>query len=301
MSDREYVKFLVKEAAVYRSQGLLVESKAKYSEALEFTARSETLCRQKKFIESIEEKMRTVDEDLLGMDHTVRINDLPEDQQGLLKGLFTFSKTKETAAIEGAVALAQFGQYEKALEEFQRLIKEGILPTVAAKHVLRLYLSLSLPDAAVARFTEWASSGLFSKQDLQYIKAFLREGLKKSGAQAQLKVLDRASSKRPRESLSEGEIFTITDISVHLPDGPLKGRRIDFDVIDQQESRISLIIPSDQRGLTDHFETGSRLPDIQYYSPMTVFKGSGVVTRKAKIKEGPSQGDYMVDITVDGH
>jgi class 3 adenylate cyclase len=29
------------------------------------------------------------------------------------------------AAIEGAVALAKFGQYEKALEEFQRMIREG--------------------------------------------------------------------------------------------------------------------------------------------------------------------------------
>ncbi|MBU2497355.1 MAG: hypothetical protein KKE57_00485 [Proteobacteria bacterium] len=299
MSDREYIRSLVKEAALYRSQGLFAESRKKYCDALEFIANSEELCEQSKFIESIREKMQSVEEDLAETEQAVTKTDLSEDQQGLLKELFTFSKARETAAIEGAGALAQFGQYEKALSEFQRLIQEGILPIVAAKHVIRLYISLSLPDAAIARFKEWSSSSLFLKQDLEYIRIFLRDALEKSGSGDKIRALGRISSKRPREIQEEEEPLTITDVSIQLPEGSPKDQRVQFDVIDHEDRRISLIVPSDKRRLNDRFRTGARFPDIQCYSEIAIFNGSGVVTRKAKIEEGPSQGDYMVDINIE--
>ncbi|MFH1628435.1 MAG: hypothetical protein ABIE47_06895 [Pseudomonadota bacterium] len=299
MSDREHVRSLVKEAAIYRSQGLLVESREKYSEALEFTAASEPLRAQFKFIESIKEKMQALENDLAEIEHASTSPNLSENQQGLIKDLFTFSKAKEAAAIEGAVALAQFGQYEKALSQFQGLIEEGTLPIVAAKHIIRLYLSLSLPDAAVARFKQWSTSGLFLKQDLEYIQAFLRDVLDKSGSKDQVQALGRIPRKMPREAREEEEPLTITEVSIQLPEGSRKAQRVEFDVIDHEARRISLIVPSDKRLLTDGFQTGTRFPDIQCYSEIAVFKGRGVVTRKVKIKEGPSEGDYMVDINIE--
>ena len=299
MSDREYVRSLVKEAAFYRSQGLLAESRGKYAEAVEFIANSKELCNQIKFLQSIREKMQTVEEDLAETERAVIETDLSEDQQGLLKELFTFSKAGETAALEGAVALAQFGQYEKALTEFQRLIQEGILPIVAAKHVIRLYISLSLPEAAIARFREWSSSNYFLKQDLEYIRAFLRDALTKSGSMDKIRELGGTPSNRPRETQDEEEPLTITDVSIQLPEGSSKAQRLEFDVIDHEKRRVSLIVPSDKRQLTDRFRTGTRFPDIKCYSEIAIFKGSGIVTRRAKIEEGPSQGDYMVDISIE--
>ena len=64
--------------------------------------------------------------------------DLSPQLQNLIKRLFTFSKTKEVGAIEGAIALAKFGQYEEAVNELQKLLKDGVLPTVAAKNILAL-------------------------------------------------------------------------------------------------------------------------------------------------------------------
>jgi len=291
---------LVKEAAIYRSQGLLSEARAKYSQAIEYITSSETLRNQLKFIESIKEKMCALDSDLVETEGAAASQTLLENQQGLLKNLFTFSKTKEAAAIEGAVALAQFGQYEKAFADFQKLIEEGILPIVAAKHVIRLYISLSLPDAAVARFRQWSTSGFFLRQDLDYIQAFLIDALEKSGSTEKIQILRRIPQRMHRDVQDQDEPLTITDVCIQFPEGSVKTQRVEFYVIDHNARRISLIVPSDKRHLTDRFRTGTRFPDIQCYSEMAIFKGSGVVTRKARIKEGPSEGDYMVDINIDG-
>lgn len=299
MSERDYVRSLLREASLYRGQGLLAEARGKYREALEFIANSKEIQNQDKFAESIREKMQRVEEDLAEAEQAVNKRNLSEDQQGLLKQLFTFSKARETAAIEGAVALAQFGQYEKAFTEFQRLIQEGILPIVAAKNIIRLYISLSLPDAAVARFREWASSSFFLKQDLEYLREFLRDALTKGGFKEKVQDVGRTSYSKSRETQEEEEPLTITDVSIQLPEGSLKGQRVEFGVIDHEKRRISLIVPSDKRHLTDRFRTGTRLPDIQCYSEVAILKGSGIVTRRTKIEEGPSQGDYMVDINIE--
>jgi hypothetical protein len=54
-----------------------------------------------------------------------------------------------------------------------------------------------------------------------------------------------------------------------------------------------------QKSLADAFATGVKLPSIQCYSPITVFRTSGTVTGKAPIKQGPRKGDFTLDITVD--
>ena len=155
MYAMEHVRSLVKQAAVYRTQGLFAESKGKYEEILSFLGSNPKLQNVEKFTDAVRERLQDVDKDIAEIQSAPATPDLSPQLQNLIKKLFTFSKTKEVAAIEGAMALAKFGQYEEAVNELQKLLKEGILPTVTAKNILRCYLALSLPKAAVAQFKEW--------------------------------------------------------------------------------------------------------------------------------------------------
>ena len=66
------------------------------------------------------------------------------------------------------------------------------------------------------------------------------------------------------------------------------------------ENVISLLIPSKDKDLIEYFEVGATLNDVQYYSPIAMFSGTGIVSEKTKIESGPRRGDYNLDIKVIG-
>jgi len=126
VSDIESIKSLTKEAETYRSQGLLEEAKEKYLELLEFVNNHELFSGNKSLIDSIVNKVKLVENKMVEVDTADVTPYLSEKVQNLISNLFSFSDNKDIAAVEGAVALAKLGQFEKALEEFQRLTDEGI-------------------------------------------------------------------------------------------------------------------------------------------------------------------------------
>jgi tetratricopeptide (TPR) repeat protein len=300
MSDRNYLMSLVKEASVYRSQGLLPESRDKYAQVLEFVGRSEEFSNQPRIVKAVKEKIREVERDLAEAARQNASPELSQEHQGLIKELFTFSSTRETAAVEGAAALAQFGQYEQAVEEFRRLMREGTLPIVAAKNIIRCYIALSLPGAAIAEYRDWISSSLLTQQELKYIQGFLSYSLRKHGIHIRVPDPEEGFPDLNAYSEKKEEFLEISTISIQLKQGPLKGHALDLDVSSQTGSVVSVILAPDPKDLLDTFRLGRRFPDIQFYSPITVFRGTGVVSRKSRIQEGPRTGHYLVDITIEG-
>jgi len=124
--DIERIKSLITEAEIYKSQGLLEEAKEKYLELLEFVKNHELFSINKSLIDSIVNKLKLIEDEMVKIDQDVETPTLSEEIQNLISRLFSFSDNKDIAAVEGAVALAKFGQFESALEQFQRLINEGI-------------------------------------------------------------------------------------------------------------------------------------------------------------------------------
>jgi len=298
MSDQDFIRQTLKEADLYRSQGLLVDAKRKYLESLKVIGKNESLKKNQKLIDAINTKVRIVNKALLEIKESPEIPELPKDLVHLIKKLFTFSQTKESAAIEGAVALAKFGQYEQALMEFQRLLEEGILPVVTAKNIIRCYISLKAPNAAVAEFERWRSRNLISDQDLKYVRSFLISSLQKEGIRVEIPEVEKTPG--PVKPTKKGEVFLeISAISVAFDGGSLKGQTVDFDVHFQSANTVSIVIPAAQNALAEAFKPGKKFSSIQCYSPITVFRTSGTVTGMDKIKQGPRQGDFTVDITID--
>jgi hypothetical protein len=300
MSDKERIKVLIKEAALYQKQGLFEESKEKYEEILAFIQHDERYVKDKKLIDAVKGKIRIIEENLDEIDKYAETPMLSEEVQDLISRLFSSSKDKDMAAIEGAVALAKFGQYQKALEEFQRLIEEGKMPLVAAKNALMCHMAVSSPDAAIAQFTQWVSRDTFSRSDLKYIRTFLENTLEKQGIKVDLPKVDEAPAEEGESEEREVDIIDISSVGVQLANGLRKGETVEFEVTFQLGNKISIIIPAQQRDLANAFKTGLRLSEMQCFSPLAIFNARGTVSGLRIITSGPRRGDHALDITIDG-
>jgi len=174
MSDKEKIKSLLKEASLYGSQGLFVESKKKYMKVLDTIKGSKQYRGDEQLLDALNSKIQGLEKKLQATLQDESAPELTPEVKNLILELFSFSKNKGTAAIEGAVALAKFGQYEKAMAESERLMTEGIMPLAAAKNILRCYQNRSSIQGAIAEFERWLSEGTLSNENLRNLRVFLR-------------------------------------------------------------------------------------------------------------------------------
>lgn len=299
MSERELIKTLLKEAEIYRTQGLLADSKAKYIEILSLIGKSSAFSKNQKLVDGVKSKIRAVDKLLDELKARPDKPELTQDMQSLIKKLFAFSQTKEAAAIEGAVALAKFGQYDQALHEFHLLLEQGILPLVTAKNIVRCYVALKKPDAMTDEFAKWLSRDIFSFDELKQLRSFIIGALEKEGIKVVLPEVT-ARPKRAAAAKKGPETFLeISAISIHLQGSPFQGQDLDFEVQFQSANTVTVHVPSARKEVAEFLAPGTRLDDIQCYSPITVFRSSGTIAGTATIKHGPRQGDYTLDISID--
>ena len=125
-SDLEQFKGLIKQAETYHTQGLLAQARKKYVESLRFVRSHQLLSETQSLIHAIKERIQVVEKDIEETEQYQELPDLSQDIQNLISRAFSLSENKDIAAVEGAVALAAFGQYERALQEFDRLLEKGV-------------------------------------------------------------------------------------------------------------------------------------------------------------------------------
>ncbi|MFC1815054.1 hypothetical protein ACFL0M_03735, partial [Thermodesulfobacteriota bacterium] len=220
-------------------------------------------------------------------------------EQDLVKKLFSFSKEKgaDSVALEGATALLIFGQFEKALSEFNELIKRDSLRVIAAKNILRCYIGLSSLDDAVTQYNQWVSSGQFPSGGLENVRFFLQDILKKGGIEKSLPKPQEITAVK-EEDIHEEEFIDILSIKLPFNGESQEGKDIILDVSYQKGHLISVIIPSSNQVLIDNLKTGLRIDGVQFYSPAIVFKDSCVVSVKNQINSGPHKGDYALVLRI---
>jgi tetratricopeptide (TPR) repeat protein len=334
MDFREQIKSLLKEADLYQQQGLLNEAKERFRKATELIKQNAHIPNSQQLIAKIVQKVVGLNQAIDRINTATSKPQVSNRKQDLIKKLFSSGReaNHDDADLEGAIALAKFGQFERALQEFERLLDSEPLRVAAAKNILRCQLELGAMDAAVEGFRSWTQDQRFSAAQLQQVRFFLESRLTKSG-----RSLDVAPADEPRErpqvvtgvesgarqaqgsqapapvvpsqdveaerpvgpSLGgEEEFLDINSVGIHFDRGPQKGQMVEFDVSFQTGNAINLIIPSKDRSVIDHLEAGSRLDDIQFFSPIAILNGSGIVTAKTRIKSGPKEGDFSLDIAI---
>jgi len=293
MSLVEQIKKKLNEADVYHTQGLLNEAKIKYVSAKEFIEKNKQAQNSRKILVALEKKIKAIETEIIKVDRETKPPETSERIQDLIKDLFSFSKDNDSHAadFEGAVALAKFGQYERSLKEFNKLIGIESLRVVAAKNILRCRVEIFSLKDAVAKFEEWLSGSLLTSAQLSEIRMFLKDIIDKSIDDIYLPEIESSIEYLP-------EILDISSIEIQFDQGPEKGKSVEFDVSFQSGNIISLIISNQNKELIDDLSVGLKLNNIQFYSPIAMFPGAGIVASKTLIKSGPKKGNYCLDIKI---
>jgi len=299
MGIKESIKELLREADLYKKHGLLDEARGKYTEAEQKIRENDRIQNKEKVLKGIAKKIRLLDSDTQRVEKGPSSPELSEKAQDLIQNLFSFSKSdsKEEAVLEGAIALAKFGQFERALGEFNKLIDKESHRVVAAKNVLRCHIQLNSEDAAADQYEDWVSKGDFLPVQLEKVRLFLVEILKSKGIQRDLTSVS-IKEEPVQEPEEEEDFIDISSIGIYFNFGPAKGKVVEFDVNFQSGNMLSLIISKNDAKTIEPMQEGDALKDLQFYSPIAMFNGSGIVSAKSQIKSGPKQGDFCLDIKI---
>jgi len=304
MDIKQQIKNLIQEAALYQTQGLLKESKIKYNKILSLIKSNAQIKNQENLMTNITRKIVALDNEILKLAKAPSVIEIPEKIQDLIKKQFAFAaKDEDSAAIEGAIALAKFGQFDRALKEFNLLLDKDAVRVVAAKNIIRCCMTHTSLEDAVTEYEKWLSGGKFNSVQLNSVRSFLGDILAKKGITQTLSPVPETGppadqGNAPEEELQEEEYLDISAIKITLEDGPQKGKSIEFDVNFQSGNVLSLIISSRDKSLIENLVVGLKLANVQFFSPVAIFEGSGIIAEKTQIGTGPKRGDYSLDIKI---
>ena len=300
MTISAQIKTLLNEAEIYRSQGLFAEAKDKYHAASAMIDKIDKLKNKASLLKAISIKIQSLDEKSKRVETGPLSPELSEKGQNLIKNLF--GKTD----MEKAVALAKFGQFERAVVEFEALLKDDVYRVDAGKNIIRCKLATASVDDAVDQYNQWLSGDLFTSNQLESVRSYLQPILDRKGIAKTLPMPEgvEAIEEPPSGGIEfsmpdeDEEILDITSIGITFTSGSQKGKMVEFDVNFQSGRLLSLIISKNDQGIIEGLQDGEQLDDVQFYSPIAMFNGSAVVANKTIIKTGPKQGDYCLDLKI---
>ena len=302
------IKQLIKQADLYKSQGLLREARKNYQKVKNLIKNIENLPNKEKLLLGIDKKLSLLEKDFDKFHSAPLKPGQSEHVNKLIKKLFSFTEDKDaadenTAALEGAIALAKFGQFEGAIAEFHKLIDVETTRVSAAKNIIRCHLSLDTVDDAVAEFREWNDGSIFTPEQLDNVRVFFEDTLDKKGIKKDLGVSASGGSAgamdEAQSEIDEEEFLDISAVAITFDSGPHQGEQVELDVSFQSGNIISLIVSIKDKSIIENLEVGTKLDDLHFYSPIAIFRGSGVVSAKTQIESGPKKGDYSLDIKIE--
>ena len=242
------IKILLKEAEIFHSQGLLDEAMVKYNEATELIKNDEQLKSKKKLIHGISEKINAIKKDLTKIHEAPKKPDVSTNVQNLIKKMFLFSakRDEDTIALDGAIALAKFGQYNKALKEFNELLKKDSLRVVAAKNILRCHMALASAEDAIAQYEQWHAGDIFNKSQLDKLSVFFenilaKEGIDKTLQQPEVTVDDLGLL--IKESLIDEPVIDESVIPEPVIDEPVIDESLTLESVIEESLTLESVIP----------------------------------------------------------
>ncbi|MDM8538910.1 hypothetical protein QUF70_19310, partial [Desulfobacterales bacterium HSG17] len=90
-----------------------------------------------------------------------------------------------------------------------------------------------------------------------------------------------------------------SSIGITIESGENAGAHFELEVNFQTGNTISMIVSKNEKEFVASLKPGTVLNNIQYYSPIAVFQGSGSVAELTEIQTGPKKGDFSLDIKIE--
>jgi len=123
--------------------------------------------------------------------------------------------------------------------------------------------------------------------------------LMKKGIERTLPELKKTSKpEHPDFEEKDEEVPDISSIVINLDKGSQKAKVIELDVSFQAGNIINVIMSGREHVRIKNLNIGFKINEIQFFSPIAIFKGSGIVSNMKYIRSGPKKGDCSLDIKV---
>lgn len=332
MNVAQKLKTLLEEAELYRKQSLLAEAQDKYAAAVSLLEAHEHIKGRDSLLEKIQKRIDSLQKNVEKIRSASAAPQISKEIQDLILDKFSFATDSNEKALEGAIALAKFGQYERALAEFNALLQTDSHRMVAAKNIARCFVSLADYTGLISQFHHWIDLDVFAENQLENLKVFVQGMLTKKGVDAGLldvrpeepasvpepepapePTLDTFPEPAPigvqtpiiempetgeEEGVQEADLIDVSSVGIVPESGPQKGQFVELDVSFQSGKKISLIISAKRKDLLEVLKKGAKLKEVQFFSPFAMFTGSCIVTSHTKIGTGPKRGDFSIDLNV---
>ena len=298
MGATQSIRSLVREAKLYREQGLLEQSRDTYCAALERIDNVDYENRAP-LEEALKKAIHGVDVELRDLERVDDIPELSDDMKGLIRRLFSVSDDSEIAKYKGAVALAQFGQYGEALEEFNRLLLKGNMAVLAAKNILTCHLTFASPEVAISQFERWVIGVQLTRKELADVRRFLERILERDGVDTDLSSLERMVRRGEARDPDGDEVLPICSVRLPFRKKADNEEPEEFDVFLHTGSAVSIHIPPERKALFRALRLGTRVIGMRFFSTMAFFEGNGLVLSKRQIESGPREGYCALDIHIE--
>jgi tetratricopeptide (TPR) repeat protein len=306
MDIRRQIQIYFQEASIYQSHGLFVEAGRRYREVFELVKRADVIPNKSRLIDQIQKRVRVLQNDVSRIRVAEAAPRMSESQEAVVKELFHSKPMKTDAAkLEIASALLGFGQFESALREFNKLLKNEDFRVPAAKNIVRCMITLGSPEKAVQQYTLWLESGRFSAEDLENVRRFLEAVLRKRGEARDLpraEVVPATPEAEAEEATGLGEarddLLDIISLVIPLTAGPLKGKELTMEASSQTGTTLSAIVDGKLPGLKDYLQPGQRFEETHFFTPGAMFMHPCVVTARTRIATGPKTGGYSLMIKI---
>lgn len=291
------IKSFYLEAELYSDQGLLNEALERYNLVEDLLKANSSIRNRNNLLLKIAKKRKLINEKLEKIDGKRSKNiEVSKDTQSLMKEMFSFDdpKIKGSSSLGGAISLAKFGQYDKAIEEFNRLLDYEHLRLEAAKNILWCWLQQNYEDYAISLFQKWQKKKTFPASEMDSIQLYFKDLLKEKGSEKTVTDIEMEKTIEPDSEIEDEDIIDITAIRFDLPDTGT----VDFEVSFQSGKYIQMIMPKKEKKILKSIRSGDMLKEIIFYSPMAIFSGTGFVSKIKAISSGPKRGDYSLEIKI---
>lgn len=327
MNIVEKIKTFLQQAEVYRSQGLLDESKESYENAVKLIEANRNIKGADSLLEKITDKLKRLQETAEKIKQASTAPEMTEAVQNLIKEKFAFAADENEKAFEGAMALFKFGQSERAIKEFEKLLPMDSHRMAAAKNIVRCFLSLDSVDKMISEYEQWVSNDTFSQEELDNLRTFIEGFLFKKGIDRtlpevvgplQMEVPENTTGQASlpetalppieisgiemaevdEEGVNEEDLTDVSSIGITLVESAKKKRLVELEVNLVKSIELTVVVSRKQKELTDMLKTGTKLDNVQFYTPFAMFTGACVVKSNTKIGTGPKRGDFSIDLRV---
>jgi tetratricopeptide (TPR) repeat protein len=300
MKFDEKVKTLLKEADLYKSQGLLNEALDTYRKLQGLIEATRKVKNKERFLNKIAIKIDGLYRQMEKEFSAPPPPSVSDEARSVIKDMVSPDEpeAKGSVSMASALALAKFGQYEQAIEEFTQLLDYEELRVDAAKHIVWCWIQKGEVEKALGRVKQWKSGDLLSLEELNAVRDHFEKLVQASGLDKRVSTDRIQKDLEPESEVDDEDILDVDSTKFELPRGPRKDETVELEVSFQAGKYLKMLVPKKEQQLIDSLKVGDRLNPMTFFSPIAIFSGTGYISSKVTINAGPKKGDYSLEVKI---